>query len=243
MGRDEEKARTRAALIDAGAAEFGEYGFNGARVERIARRAGVTTGALYAHFKSKEDLYVAMIEVSAAYTLKDMAAVGGVALGTTTAPEQPDTDSPARRPLPAGGRAGVAGVADAWFRRHMENPGWFRLSVDFRLIAMTNPRLRETLKETLREVGSWLGALFEAVAAQQGRHLTQPAEQLARTAAALGYGLVLEALVDPESVPPHRFGDVLEDLYLAASEEISTHESSTDEAPAAPHDPPGAPRP
>ncbi|MFG2294086.1 ScbR family autoregulator-binding transcription factor [Streptomyces sp. NPDC048603] len=48
--------RTRAALIQAGAEVFGEEGFAGASVTRIADRAGVTLGAMYFHFPSKEAL-------------------------------------------------------------------------------------------------------------------------------------------------------------------------------------------
>uniref|UniRef100_A0AAU2JQR7 TetR/AcrR family transcriptional regulator n=1 Tax=Streptomyces sp. NBC_00049 TaxID=2903617 RepID=A0AAU2JQR7_9ACTN len=48
--------RTRAALIQAGAEVFGEQGFAGASVTRIAERAGLTLGAMYFHFPSKEAL-------------------------------------------------------------------------------------------------------------------------------------------------------------------------------------------
>ncbi|MEV7615766.1 ScbR family autoregulator-binding transcription factor [Streptomyces sp. NPDC089799] len=48
--------RTRAALIQAGAEVFGEEGFAGASVTRIADRAGMTLGAMYFHFPSKEAL-------------------------------------------------------------------------------------------------------------------------------------------------------------------------------------------
>ncbi|MER5933818.1 ScbR family autoregulator-binding transcription factor [Streptomyces sp. NPDC002054] len=48
--------RTRAALIQAGAEVFGEQGFAGASVTRIAERAGMTLGAMYFHFPSKEAL-------------------------------------------------------------------------------------------------------------------------------------------------------------------------------------------
>jgi AcrR family transcriptional regulator len=59
----ERRARTRAALIDAGRALFAERGFAGAGREDIVERAGVTRGALYHHFASKEDLFRAVYEV------------------------------------------------------------------------------------------------------------------------------------------------------------------------------------
>ena len=39
---------------------FGEYGFEPVSVKDIAERAGVTTGALYYHFKNKDDLIMAV---------------------------------------------------------------------------------------------------------------------------------------------------------------------------------------
>jgi len=52
---------SRDALIDAALAEFSERGYEAATVASIAARAGVTTGALYAHFGGKLELLVATI--------------------------------------------------------------------------------------------------------------------------------------------------------------------------------------
>jgi AcrR family transcriptional regulator len=58
----ERRAQTRAALIAAGRALFTERGFAGAGREEIVERAGLTRGALYHHFASKEDLFAAVYE-------------------------------------------------------------------------------------------------------------------------------------------------------------------------------------
>jgi AcrR family transcriptional regulator len=49
-------------LLDAAGAVFAERGFDGAGVAEIARRAGVTTGAIYSRFTGKADLLVAAID-------------------------------------------------------------------------------------------------------------------------------------------------------------------------------------
>lgn len=51
----------REALVDAALVEFSEHGYEATTVAAIAARAGVTTGALYAHFASKLELLVAAI--------------------------------------------------------------------------------------------------------------------------------------------------------------------------------------
>ena len=48
----------RARLLSAGIEQFQLHGFEGANVVEIAGAAGVTTGSLYHHFKSKLGLYV-----------------------------------------------------------------------------------------------------------------------------------------------------------------------------------------
>ena len=47
---------TRATLLEASVALFGERGFHNTTVEQITDRAGVTKGAFYHHFESKEDV-------------------------------------------------------------------------------------------------------------------------------------------------------------------------------------------
>ena len=49
-------------LLDAAVSSFARHGFAGARVSEIARRAGLTTGAIYARWPSKADLLAAAVD-------------------------------------------------------------------------------------------------------------------------------------------------------------------------------------
>ena len=49
---------TRQKILTAAEAEFSEIGLYGARVDSIAQRAGVNKRMIYAHFGSKEQLYM-----------------------------------------------------------------------------------------------------------------------------------------------------------------------------------------
>ncbi|MFG2296311.1 ScbR family autoregulator-binding transcription factor [Streptomyces sp. NPDC048603] len=53
--------RTRQVLLRAAAEVFDENGFSGASINKIRERAGVTAGAVYFHFQSKEGLARAVI--------------------------------------------------------------------------------------------------------------------------------------------------------------------------------------
>lgn len=48
-------------ILDAATEEFGRVGFSGAKVEAIARRAGVNKAGLYYHVGNKEKLYEAVL--------------------------------------------------------------------------------------------------------------------------------------------------------------------------------------
>jgi AcrR family transcriptional regulator len=62
MTQAERRDRTRGALLDAARELFGEHGFAATGRDDIAKRAGVTSGALYHHFESKTAVAEAVIE-------------------------------------------------------------------------------------------------------------------------------------------------------------------------------------
>ncbi|CAM5328147.1 gamma-butyrolactone-binding protein [Streptomyces spiroverticillatus] len=61
----ERAQRTREALLWAAAEEFDAHGYAGAGITRILKRAGVTAGALYFHFGSKQGLADAVVAAQA----------------------------------------------------------------------------------------------------------------------------------------------------------------------------------
>jgi AcrR family transcriptional regulator len=63
-----EKRSSKAKIMDAAARLFVQKGYHGTSVATIAHATGLTAGALYRHFKSKEDLLLALIrEFDAVY--------------------------------------------------------------------------------------------------------------------------------------------------------------------------------
>lgn len=62
LTRAESMAATRQKLVEAAAETFASLGFIGATVESIAEAAGYSRGAFYAHFGSKDDILLAVVE-------------------------------------------------------------------------------------------------------------------------------------------------------------------------------------
>lgn len=60
--KTEQSEATRAALLKAARELFTERGYNATSTEEVVRRARVTRGALYHHFRDKSDLFAAVFE-------------------------------------------------------------------------------------------------------------------------------------------------------------------------------------
>ena len=69
---------TRDRLLAAATAVFSERGYDGAGVQEIARRAGLTTGAIYANFSGKAELLFEAIGARSADELDDLLRPAGV---------------------------------------------------------------------------------------------------------------------------------------------------------------------
>lgn len=55
------KQRTRQKVMEAARALFSEHGYEAATIRDIARRAGMSTGAVFANFQDKADLFEAVV--------------------------------------------------------------------------------------------------------------------------------------------------------------------------------------
>lgn len=58
-------------ILNAAKAEFLEKGFRGASLRNIVKNANVTTGAFYGYFKSKEDLFDALVSEPADFIMRE----------------------------------------------------------------------------------------------------------------------------------------------------------------------------
>jgi AcrR family transcriptional regulator len=62
--RPRDADRTQEVILRAAMAEFSERGLGGARVDRIAERAGINKKLIYYYFGSKDKLFLAVLEAT-----------------------------------------------------------------------------------------------------------------------------------------------------------------------------------
>lgn len=200
LSRDEQRALTKARLIASARIVFARRGFHRALLEEIAEEAGYSTGAIYANFDSKEDLFLAVLDDHVAARVR--AVERAVA----------DASTPAGR-----ARAG----ADNWMRFLREDPDWYRLFIEFWSYAQRDPELRARVAARFAAFPKANAELVKAGARDADVALPEDLAQAVGTLfTALADGLALMKLLDPEAVPDELFGDALSAFYrLVAADE------------------------
>ena len=176
------KAQTRARLLDAAAAVFGEKGFAGASVDAIAGRAGHTVGALYSNFSGKDELFLTLIDEHVAHHLHDI--------------ERILDERPAEEHAAALG-AHLVQTAE----RHRE---WSTLEAEFTRYALARPELREKLARRWRTPRAAIARIV-----CQAWHPAVDSAAVATVIMALFEGLLAQRRIDPDAVPESLFGEAL----------------------------------
>jgi AcrR family transcriptional regulator len=193
--REEKKARTRAQLLDAARTVFAERGFAGASLDEVAEEAGLTKGAVYSNFANKEDLVLAVLDDSFNQRMDDVLS-------------QVDMDGTLEEQARRGG---------ALFMAMSEQERWLDLLwLDFVTYAARNPEFGARLAARHRESQTAIAEVMVEGSAEREWSLPMPAEKLALVVNALGNGLAMEKLIDPDGVPDELFGEVIALLWAGA---------------------------
>lgn len=176
--KGDKRARTRAALLEAARQLIRERGYDGATLQAVAERAGMTSGAIYGNFRNRDDLFIALGQ---AYW----------------APVKPKIrpDSTFAEKMRALAEAYVAAIPE-------------REAAAFgRLTGMAHTLSNEALRAEVRAVteasfatgAAWL----RSVADEDG--LPMPAETLVLLIHAVTEGLLFQRFLTPELVPDEAF--------------------------------------
>lgn len=170
---------TRERLLDAAAEVFCERGYEGTTVAEVARRAGLTTGAIYANFKDKAELLLQTIERGSAQAVADLEAAREAGM------------SAADRLLMMGGRM-------------IANRDWVdqRLFVEMFTAARRDPDVDRRVADTLAAMEHEIARLMERAQAEGDVDPRWDPAVLARFCMALGVGfthLANTGLADPDA--------------------------------------------
>jgi AcrR family transcriptional regulator len=175
------RALTRQSLLEAASRVFADRGFHGASLDDVAAAAGFTKGAVYSNFKSKDDLFLALLEHHLA---QDEARLRAAIDQSDVPPEErlDDFVKLVREAQPEG------------------SPRWSELYQEFSTYALRNDEARTRLAELDRQRTRSLADLLYERRAVNGIASPEAAHHLALIVLCLMKGLDQAALIDPDSI-------------------------------------------
>jgi len=194
MSRAEKKELTTGQLLETARKVFLERGYHRSTLDDIADAAGFTKGAVYARFKSKDELFFALYDEWVDQRIVDLERDG---TPPKTFEELLRTD--ARR---------LTALRNA-------HADWYLLLLEFWTYAARDERLRQELAAHHERFVRELAKAIEGSAKALGATLNRPAIYLARAGSAMALGVTLERLLDPLGVPETMMESM---LVLLASE-------------------------
>jgi AcrR family transcriptional regulator len=188
-------AETRAKLLAAASQLFTEQGFENAQLEEIAARAGYTRGAIYAHYASKEDLFLELLRERIDRPFAELRAV---------LESEPST---ARR----------VEKFRKWISLQITDHQWPILALEFKLYALRRPSARAQLQGMYsllcRPNGQEFAKLLFGEKLSKSNALTAR-RRLAVLGAVLG-AAVVESKFHPELLPRKALQRALNDFMEA----------------------------
>lgn len=176
--KGDKRARTRAALMAAARELIRERGYEGTTLDAVAKRAGMTSGAIYGNFKNREDLFMAMAEVHWA-PIKPVIRKGSSFAEKMRALAEATVAAIPERQEAAYGR--LTGMA----------------------YALTHEAIRAQVREVTALSFASGSAWLKAVADEGG--LPMPADLLVCVIHALTEGLLFQRFLTPDLVPDEAF--------------------------------------
>jgi AcrR family transcriptional regulator len=172
------KVETRRGLLAGAYRVFGQKGYAQATVDDVAAAAGVSKGAVYHHFASKEELFRALL-ADHGHELDAMAAAARRARSFAEL---------------------VRGVVAVWIHHYRSDPLFVPLSLESRLQAMREPWAREIVGEFYAQLRALVAGLLRI---GQDTGFVRP-ELDVDAAAILLFGVLdgacLQAAIDPARV-------------------------------------------
>lgn len=200
-------------LLDAAAAVFAERGYDGAGVAEIARRAGVTTGAIYNRFSGKAELLVSALDAHTTDELDVLFADHRF---------QGHTEDIIRI---AGSRLVVR-----------DESSFPALLVEAFVASRRHPELADLLRELMVERQARLAEIIESAKAGGGIDASMDTDSLVAFCHAVGFGFLLFDTLEMASPPAQPWEALIARLVTALGTPAS-------EAHASPPSPPVFPPP
>jgi AcrR family transcriptional regulator len=189
LTRQQQQERTRSRLMTAATKLFACKGMEKASIDEVAEEAGYTKGAFYANFKSKEELFLAMLDESFGERIRE---VERAFESQESPPEQ--------------ARLAAADYA----RASRDDPEKERLFLEFAGYALRNESFREELLTRFATLRARLAEVYAHRAETYGIEPPVPIDRIVRMVIAMADGWMMWRLIEPDAVDDELFEEMME---------------------------------
>jgi AcrR family transcriptional regulator len=176
LTRREKQQQTRKALLGAAATLFCQRGLDGASIDEVAQAAGYTKGAFYANFKSKEELFLVMLDERFANQLERLEKA-------LTGTQQPQDEA-------------RAAALDCIHFSGDED--WPNLYFQFVAHAARNEEFREELATRHRTMRAQMSEILERWKRGTGHEPPLPMEEITAMLSFMADGFLVDRIVEPD---------------------------------------------
>lgn len=197
LTQEERKKETRQLLLESAVEVFAQLGFHGASVEKIAEYAGFSKGAVYAHFNSKEELFLAILEKQMHLHVYNIHQIIDQQHSLSHFIEAMDEYSLSIR---------------------KKNRTWSMLNLEFLLYVMREESVRHKWSNMITESVEQISKAIEKLMSKENK-FTLSADEMAWTILSLENGMAIFYYISEERVPLNIFGKALQNIFQTSRQE------------------------
>jgi AcrR family transcriptional regulator len=193
LTQEERKKETRQLLLESAVETFAQLGFHGASVDKIAENAGFSKGAFYAHFHSKEELFLAILEQQMQLHVNNVRQVI----------DQQQSLSHF-----------IETMNEYFLSVRQKNRTWSMLTMEFLLYAMREESVRHKWSNMITQSVEQISKAIEKLMSKENHESTLSATEMAWTILSLENGLAIFYYISEDRVPLQLYGKALQNMLL-----------------------------
>ncbi|MBG9821883.1 TetR family transcriptional regulator [Bacillus safensis] len=178
--QSERKDETRKLLINSAVENFAKYGFHGVSIDKLAEYAGFSKGAFYAHFHSKEEIFLALLEQQMQLHVEKINALLTEQPSLLHFPEKMNQQS---------------------IQRREENRTWSLLNMEFLLYSMRNEEARRQWSNMILQSVKQISQSIEKLINKENLTSTLSSEEMAWTILSLENGIAIFHFISQDHIP------------------------------------------
>lgn len=198
LTQKERKEETRHLLLESAVETFAEFGFHGSSVDKIAEQAGFSKGAVYAHFNSKEELFLALLEQQMYLHVDNIRQVINQQHSLSHFIEKMD---------------------EYFVSVRQKNRTRSMLNMEFLLYAMRDESVRYKWSNMIMQSVERISKAIEELMPKENHEFTLSSDEIAWTIFSLENGLAIFYYISEDNVPLNLYGKALKNMLLSPHQE------------------------